>query len=228
MSQFVIILGRSGSGKSTSLKNLDPKHTFVINCLGKPLPFKGSAKLYNKDSNNYAKTYKYDSILKWLNHINVKMPEITTLVIDDSTFVMREEFFDRSNERGFDKYSELADHFRKIINTARSLRDDLHIYMILHDDNVENDGRIVGKKVATVGKLLDKMYDPLQSVSICLYCEPKYNDDGTVAQYGFYTKEQKIADVAIPAKTPEGMFEESYIPNDLSLVNSIIDAYYNE
>lgn len=228
MSQFVIILGRSGSGKSTSLKNLNPEETFVINCLGKPLPFKGSFKKYNKEAKNYVKTYKYDVILKWLEHINNKMPQVKNIVLDDCTYVMREEFFDRSNERGYDKYNELADHFRRVINTARSLRDDLHIYMMLHDSEVETDGIIVSKKVATVGKLLDKMYDPLQSVSICLYCEPKYTDDGVVEQYGFYTKETKINGIILPAKTPEGMFEEAYIPNDLSLVNEIIDKYYNE
>lgn len=226
MSQFVIVLGRTGSGKSTSIKSLDPQKTFIINCLGKSLPFKGSAKMYNKEAGNYAKTYKYDNILKWLDHINNNLTDITTCIIDDATFVMREEFFDRSGERGYDKYTELSDHFRRIVNKARSLRDDLHVYLMLHDENVESDGSIVGKKVATVGKLLDKQYDPLMSVTITLYCDPKYNEDGTVAEYGFYTKEQKVNGIPIPAKTPDGMFDELYIPNDLSLVNQKIDEYY--
>ncbi|MBR1718736.1 MAG: hypothetical protein IJ715_05655 [Bacilli bacterium] len=124
------------------------------------------------------------------------------------------------------KYNELADHFRKIINKARSLRDNLHIYMLIHDENIESDGSIIGKKVATVGKLLDKQYDPLASVTITLYCEPQYNEDGTVSQYGFYTKEQKVNGIPVPAKSPDGMFEDSYIPNDLALVNQKIDEYY--
>ena len=103
MSQFAIILGRSGSGKSTSIKNLDPSTTFVINCLGKTLPFRNSLNMYNKEAGNYAKTYKYDNILKWLDHIDKTLTSITTCVIEDSTFIMREEFFVRALERAYDK-----------------------------------------------------------------------------------------------------------------------------
>lgn len=233
MAQAVIVLGRSGSGKSTSIKTLDPKSTFVISCLGKILPFKNSNAIYNTANKNYIKVhsdpehrkYTWQSVRDLLININ-NTKHINTVVIDDATFIMRDEYFDRTNERGYDKYTELANHFRTILQTCSNMRDDIIVYLMLHDDNIESDGTIVGRKVATVGKLLDKMYDPLMTVNITLYCAPQYNTEGKIQQYGFYTKECKVDGIPTPCKTPDGMFESGYIPNDLQLVNNAIFEYY--
>ena len=207
MSQFVIILGRTGSGKSTSIKNLDPSKTYIFNCLGKTLPFKGSAKAYNKEANNYVKTYKYDNILRGLDHVNTKLPDVKTCIIDDATFIMKEEFFDRSGERGYEKYSELADHFRQVINKARSLRDDLHVYMMLHDENIETDGSIeAGTYKVTV--------EETETYGILLYWDNK------VQEYlPFKTNEDSYYNFGFPVVVANGK-----VPPSLAL-GSIVDSY---
>lgn len=225
MSNLVLVMGESGSGKSTSVKSLDPKETIVFNILGKRLPFKGSAASYNDENKNIFKIEKYDTILTYLDSINTKKPEVKNIVIDDAIYIMRTEFFDRSKEVGFNKYNELADHFRKIIAKCGSLRDDLNIFMLLHTESIEADGSIIGYKSSSVGKLLDKMYRPEENTAITLFAQPKFDDKGK-ATYGFYTHKMKVNGIEIPAKTPEGMFEEDWIPNDLGLVCKAMKEYY--
>lgn len=225
MSNFAIILGDTGCGKSTSIKTLDPKETIIFNVLGKRLPFKGSAASYNEENKNLCKVTDYLSLLNWLDNINTKAPHIKNVVIDDAIYIMRTEFFDRSKERGFDKYNELADHFRKIIAKCSALREDLNVFMLLHIEAVESDGSLIGYKAASVGKLLDKMYNPLESVSVTLFAQPKYDDKG-IPTYGFYTHKMRLNGVELPCKTPDGMFTEDFIPNDLGAVVKAMNEYY--
>lgn len=225
MANLIMILGPTGSGKSTSIKTLDPKETVIINVLEKELPFKGSRKLYNKENKNLFNVHKPLEVIHYLENISTKAIYVKNVIIDDSTYIMRSEFFDRSKERGFDKYNELADHFRRIIATCNSLRNDLTIFMMIHSEPVETDGSIIGYKVSTVGKLLDKMYNPVESVSIALYCEPQFDDKGN-ASYGFYTHKKVIKGAELPCKTPDGMFDEDYIPNDLGYVLKKVNEYY--
>ena len=226
MSNFVVVLGASGHGKSTSIKSLNPEETIVINVLGKRLPFKGSAKAYNSERKNLFKVSSWDKTIVLLDKIN-KLDRIKNIIIDDGIYLMRNEFFERASERGYDKYNELADHFRRIIQKCSSLRDDLNIFMMLHTEPIETDGGIRSYKASSVGKLLDKLYDPLENVTITLYCEPQFDENGVPA-FGFYTHKLRVEGIEIPAKTPEGMFEEDFIPNDLGLVVEAMNKYYNE
>lgn len=138
---------------------------------------------------------------------------------------MRTEFFNRSKEVGFNKYNELADHFRKIIATCSSLRNDLNIFMLMHTESIEADGSVIGYKCSSVGKLLDKMYRPEENVAITLFAQPKFDDKG-IPTFGFYTHKMKINGIELPSKTPDGMFEEDFIPNDLGLVVKKMQEYY--
>lgn len=227
MSNLVIILGSSGAGKSTSIKTLNPQETVVLNVLGKDLPFKGSRANYTREKKNLIQSSKWDSIAAMMQSISSNMPDIHNIVIDDAIYIMRTEFFDRSKEKGFDKYNELADHFRKIIAIGNSLREDITVFMMLHTETLEADGSVIGYKASTVGKLLDKMYNPLESVSITLFAQPKYDEKGK-PEFGFWTHPMKVNGIEIPAKSPAEMFEEDFIPNSLQLVLDKMHEYYGK
>lgn len=130
-----------------------------------------------------------------------------------------------SNRVNVDKYNELADHFRRLIATCTTQRDDLNIFMLMHTETIEADGSIVGYKSSSVGKLLDKMYRPEENVAITLFAQPRYNDKG-IPEYGFYTHRMKVNGIEVPAKTPDEMFKEDFIPNDLGLVVKAMKEYY--
>ena len=227
MSNLVIVLGSSGSGKSTSIKTLKPEETVILNVLGKDLPFKGSRTNYTREKRNLVQSSNWDSIISMMNSISKNLLHVRNIVIDDAIYVMRTEFFDRSKERGYDKYNELADHFRQIIATGNSLRGDITVFMMLHTETVDADGSVIGYKASTVGKLLDKMYNPLESVSITLFAQPKYDDKGR-PEFGFWTHPMKVNGIEIPAKSPAEMFEEDFIPNSLQLVVDKMKEYYGE
>lgn len=100
MSNFVIVLGDTGTGKSTSIKSLNPNETVIINVLGKRLPFKGSNSMYNAENKNLFVMSDYNSVLSMLDTINKNAPHVKNVVLDDSVYILRTEFFDRSKERG--------------------------------------------------------------------------------------------------------------------------------
>lgn len=225
MSNLVIVLGSTGTGKSTSIKTLNPRETVVFNVLSKVLPFKGSMGIYRKENNNLFNMANYGNIIDLMTSISVNAPAVHNIVIDDATYIMRTEFFDRTKEKGYDKYNDLADHFRKLIAHCNSLRPDITVFIMLHTETVETEGTIIGYKASTVGKLLDKMYNPLESVSITLFSQPNYDEKGKPA-FGFWTHPMKVNGVEIPSKSPEGMFEEDFIPNDLQLVVTKIHEYF--
>ena len=227
MANLVCVLGPTGSGKSTSIKNLDPKSTLILalKSIDKPLPFKGSRRMYNAANKNYFALDGYSDVINYMRSASNNLPHVKNIIIEDATYIMRTEFFDRAQEKSYDKFTDIADHFRRIIATANTLRQDLNIFMFLHTDTVENDGAIVSYKVATVGKLLDKQYNPLESVTTTLVALPKYNEEGK-PEFGFYTNRCLVNGVEVPAKSPDGMFEELFIPNDLSLVVKAMDEYY--
>lgn len=98
-----MILGKSGTGKSSSVKGLDPKETVVINVLGKRLPFKGSQALYNTANNNLFQRDDYQSIITLLEQINHSASYVKNVIIDDMIYIMRKEYFKRAKETGYGK-----------------------------------------------------------------------------------------------------------------------------
>lgn len=226
MANNVIILGKSGAGKSTSIKGLDPKETIIINTLKKRLPFRGSNTMYNKENKNIFNVDEYINIVNLLQNISDKATYVKNIVLDDIIYVLRKEYFKRAKESGYGKYTELAAHFQQIISTCESLREDLNVFFILHSEDVISDNTITGYKVSTIGKLLDSQYNPIEVVPMVLYSAVKYDEKG-VPSYGFYTHAFKEGSIEIPAKTPDGMFEKNFIPNDLGEVVKAMNEYYN-
>jgi ABC-type phosphate transport system ATPase subunit len=103
MANICMILGKSGTGKSTSIKTLNPKETVVLNVLRKRLPFKGSSSLYNPESKNLFNVDEYSQIINMLNGIDKGAPHIKNVIIEDMTYVMRKEYFKRAKEAGYNK-----------------------------------------------------------------------------------------------------------------------------
>src|SRR5690606_4776984 len=113
MAREMMIAGNSGSGKSSSIRNLNPEETFIINCGKKPLPIKAFAKNYtpfNKDNptGNLVNTDNFDEIPKIINYVGTQRPEIKNLIIDDFQFSMAATIFRKISEKGFDKFNVLA------------------------------------------------------------------------------------------------------------------------
>lgn len=103
MANNVILLGKTGTGKSTSIKGLDPKETIIINVLGKKLPFKGSNSMYNKDAKNAFQIDEYTTLINLLTNIDKSASHVKNIIVDDMAYIMRKEYFKRSKESGYGK-----------------------------------------------------------------------------------------------------------------------------
>ena len=111
-----------------------------------------------------------------------------------------------------------------MISTCEDMRSDIIVFFMLHAEEVESDNTIIGYKVKTIGKLLDQQYNPIEVVSMVLFSDIRFDEKGN-ADYGFYTHATMNGGIRIPAKTPEGMFKEDWIPNDLGIVVKAIREY---
>ena len=225
MANVCMILGPSGTGKSTSIKGLDPNETVVLNVLRKRLPFKGSNNIYNAENKNLFPIDDYTQIVNLLETINKKAPHVKNVIIEDMTYIMRKEFFKRAKETGYGKFTEIAQHFQQVISTCENMRDDINVFFILHSEAIQSDKTTIGYKVSTVGAMIDSQYNPVEVVPMVLYSAIKFDDKGN-ASYGFYTHRCMEGTVEIPAKSPDGLFEEDFIPNDLGLVIKAMNEYY--
>ena len=227
MSNVSIVLGSSGCGKSSSTRGLDPETTYFINCLGKHLPFKGSKQLYNKEKGNIVTTSDHAQICKILKAIPEKKPNVKTIIIDDMRYIMIDEFFKRAKETGFTKFTEMGQHFKQVIDAAKGIEEDINIVFMLHDDDKVSNQTIVEKKPKLVGKLVEEACDPLEIVTCVFYARLKFDGKSGDREYVFVTNRSVVNGCEVPAKSPDGMFEELETPNDLNLVFQKMDEYYN-
>jgi hypothetical protein len=221
-SKLVGIVGATGTGKSTSIKHLNPEETYIINVAKKELPFKGSEKLYNVEKKNYKEVDDANEISRLLKTISEKAPHIKNIILEDSNYVMGFTMLDKATEKGYEKFSVMAKDTVTMIKTARQLRDDMTVFYFSHPDTIEDGGDIIGYKMKTSGKLIDNQINLEGLFTVVLYTNVEENKDGSI-QYGFLTNRFK----KIPAKSPDGMFSELKIPNDLQLVVNTLNEYYN-
>ncbi len=220
MSNATLIIGSSGSGKSTSLRNLNPKTTFCINILDKPLPFKAYKKHYipingwNDKSGNYFTSDDWQRILRCIKMVNEDRPEITTLVIDDFQYLLANEFMRRAAEKGFDRFTDIAQHAWLVIREITSTREDLYCYVLSHSEADQNGNM----KCKTIGKMLDDKITLEGMFTVCLHALI------VDSEFKFLTQH----DNSHVAKSPLEMFTEKYIDNDLNIIKQQMIAYYNE
>lgn len=225
MANIAIILGESGAGKSTSIRNLNPEETAIISVLGKVPPFKGSTKLYNAEKKNFFAVNNYAMIIKGMNYLG-QQDNIKNIIIDDLFFSMAQENFEKADETGYKKFTVMAQHFQQILQTAVSLPINKNVFLMMHSQDVVSGGEIVRKEIKLVGKFVKEGFAPEALCNIILFCKPQYDEDGKPT-YGFYTHSFKENGCEYMCKSPEGMFEEDFISNDLALVVQKMDEYYN-
>ncbi len=221
-SKLIGIVGATGTGKSTSIKHLDPKDTYIINVAKKELPFKGSEKLYNTENKNYKEVDDANEISRLLRTISDKAPHIKNIIIEDSNYIMGFNIVSKATEVGYTKFSLMAKDMVELFREARKLRDDIKVFYLTHPETIEDGGDIVGYKIKTAGKLIDNQVLLEGLLTVCLYTFVEEGKDGSVS-YNFITNRFK----KMPAKSPDGMFDEVKIPNDLNYVCKKLDEYYN-
>ena len=221
-SKLIGIVGATGTGKSTAIKHLDPKETYIINVAKKELPFKGSEKMYNTENKNYKEIDDANEITRLLRTISDKAPHIKNVVIEDSNYIMGFDLVSKADQTGFTKFSLLAKGMVDMFREARKLREDITVFYLTHPETVEDGGDIVGYKIKTAGKMIDNQVLLEGLLTVCLYTYVEENKDGT-ASYHLITNRFK----KMPAKSPAGMFADIKIPNDLQLVVDTVKAYYN-
>lgn len=220
-SKLIGIVGPTGTGKSTAIKFLDPKETYIINVAKKELPFKGSEKIYNRDNKNYVELDDANEITRRLRVLSDTAPHIKTIVIEDSNYIMGFNMVAKATEVGYTKFSVMAQEMVNMFKEARKLREDITVFYLTHLDTIEDDGSIIGYKIKTAGKLIDNQVLLEGLLTVCLYTNVEEKKDGTV-EYSFLTNRYK----KFPAKSPSGMFDEIKIPNNLQLVVDKVNEYY--
>lgn len=224
MAQSVLVIADSGSGKSTSIRNLDPKETFIVNIANKPLPFKGWKKNYtniSKDNpkGNMTSASSAAGIIKAIQHVNDKMPHVTNLIIDDWQYMSSFEYFDRASEKGYDKFTQIAASLAQVAKMPKDLRDDLYVFFLTHSEESTDVNGHRKVKAKTIGKMIDNTLTLEGLFSIVLFGRVKKTEDSL--EYGFDT----VNNGENTCKSPMDMFKESFIPNDLQFVKDCIKDY---
>lgn len=223
----VAIVGDSGTGKTSSLGNfpelgiegLDPRTTAIINVAGKDLPFKGWMNQYKgklSEGGNFMESQNHTAIAQAISYVNKDRPDIEDIVLDDAQYLMAFDFMDRIDEVGFDKFTAMGSSMYKVFKAARDAKR-INVYFMWHPERTE----ALGSKMKTVGALVDKYFTPEGLFTILLYTKVGTGTDGS-PKYQFVTN---YVDKHYPAKSPVGMFDKIYIPNDLGYVKKAIHAY---
>lgn len=199
MGYGVLIIGDSGAGKSTSLRNFAPDELSLVNVGGKMLPFRGKFE-------NTIRSDNYDDITRFVQNAATK-----SIAIDDCQYLLVNEYMRRCRENGYGKFTEIAEKFWKLIKLVDKLPDDVIVYFLGHT-TTGDDGK---QRFKTVGKLLDEKITIEGMFTTVLHAVCV---DGA---YHFTTQSRNDT-----AKSPIGLFDEYLIPNDLKMVDEALRIYY--
>lgn len=215
MAKVIGIMGESGSGKTTSMRTLDPATTFYIDSDKKGLSWKGWKDQYNKENKNYFKTDDADKIKQMLRRLNTEEEflKFKVCVIDTLNGIMVADEVARMKEKNYDKWVDMAQCVWGLLDGLYSLRDDLTVIVICHSQTQKEDDGYTFTRIKTSGKKLDKL-NVESKLTTVLHAVVK---DG---KYVFETHADHST-----AKTPLGAFEENEIPNDISIVLKALEDY---
>lgn len=224
MANLIVLAGFSNSGKSTSLKYLNPTETFIISCTNKQLQIPGFRKKYKKVAiedkklvGNWLVSNSYERIHKILDIVNRTRTDIKTIVIDDINYCLSGEIMDNALIKGYEKFTMQAKNYYDLITSAGELRDDLTVVFVSH---IINDGTDIDPqyKMYSSGKMLDKTVNIDGLFSYIIYSE-RYIDEATGdVGYRFKTR----TDGNDTCRSVAGCFSEKYIdPNMQTVIDTI-------
>ena len=212
----VLLMGASGSGKSTSLRNLPPEETAIINITNKPMPFRKKENTTIVSLKDFLKQGEkdvaYDELYKRII-ATIKATKKKIIVIDDSSYLMTFENFEKATNKGYDKFTTMAKNYYDLIKSAISCDDEKIVYIITHEE-IDDVNQLYRPK--TIGKMLSNQLVIEGLFSIVLRSLYKNGE------YIFQTQ----SDGNSVAKSPMDMFENKEIPNDLFEVDKAIREYY--
>lgn len=229
MSSLICLAGASNSGKSTSLKYLNPEETFIISCTNKQLQIPGFRKKYpkieikdKKLTGNWMVSNNYTNINKTLEIVSKTRPEIKTVVIDDANYLLSNETFQNALVKGYEKFSVLAKNYYDLIQYCQGLRDDLLIVFISHIENGGSDME-PDYKLWTTGKMLSSQINLDGLFSYIIYSERYIPDGEDEVHYRFRTRTNGND----TCRSVQGCFEDKYIEPNMQLVIDTINKFEN-
>ncbi len=205
MAEKILIMGESGTGKSTSLRNCNPETTAIVNPVGKPLPFKGSKKFTSLNG-----VTKSDEICEFMKDQVRSGKKI--IVVDDFQYILSVPYMSRIKENGWDKWNDFGSNYYEIINICNELPDDVIVYYLSHCETLENGVTTV----KLIGKMLREKITVEGLFTIVL------KTGVSEGKYYFFTQNSGKDTV----KSPMGMFDSFSIDNDLAYVDAKIRNYY--
>lgn len=206
MAQKILIMGESGTGKSTSLRNLDPEITAVVNPVGKPLPFKSSNGKFTMLNNET----KSGNITAWLKGQAKAGKKI--LIVDDFQYLLSIPYMNRIHEGGWDKWNDFGDDYFKLIDVCADLPADVRVYYLSHCETLDNGITTI----KLIGKLLREKITIEGLFTIVLRTS-------VIDQKYFFLTQNSGKDTV---KSPMGMFSEYAVENDLAYIDDKVCNYY--
>ncbi len=214
ISRLIAVMGESGSGKTTSMRNLDPETTCYIDCDKKGLAWKGWRQQYNEKKKNYFCTRDIPKIISSLTAISRQLPQVKTIVIDTLNTCMVDKEIKSMAEKGYDKWIDLTQYVWNVIETAGKLRDDLTVIIVMHSETVRDDLGYSFTRIKTNGRKLEKVI--LESLFSTVLLA-KRSEDG---RYLFETQAKNST-----AKSPFGAFDTFEIENDITNVLKALNEF---
>jgi hypothetical protein len=210
------------------IKGLNPETTFIISATSKPLPFRGSSKAYPIGKPTDAAIKRYvsnngDQIAAAIKYIIESRKEIKDIVFDDSNYVMQDYYMANALRKGYDVFKEIG-KFMDAIFSAMELATSVNFIMMAHyEEYKDSSADTVSYRYKTTGKMVNDYITPEGKFDIVLYGKQSYDEQSKIVTKQFVTN----YDGQFPAKSPVGMFKDTYIPNDLGVVIDVVNKYYD-